>query len=119
MRFYVRRFMDTPERLLAHPHTLQVAKLCNALNLLVLEDSEFLPAGYELAIRATALAFIMTAEALLMLCRIAGARQPPSGGVACCTDVWWKLCPASESQRGFGGFWAECLNVCPCACLSG
>ena len=49
--------VDTPERLLAHPHTLQVAKLlaAPALNLLALEDSEFLPAGCELAIRATAL----------------------------------------------------------------
>lgn len=49
--------VDTPERLLAHPHTLQVAKLlaAPALNLLELEDSEFLPAGCELAIRATAL----------------------------------------------------------------
>ena len=49
--------VDTPERLLAHPHTLQVAKLmaAPALNLLALEDSESLPAGCELAIRATAL----------------------------------------------------------------
>ena len=49
--------VDTPERLLAHPHTLQVAKLlaAPALNLLALEESEFLPAGCELAIRATAL----------------------------------------------------------------
>jgi len=49
--------VDTPERLLAHPHTLQVAKLlaAPALNLLNLEDSESLPAGCELAIRATAL----------------------------------------------------------------
>ena len=49
--------VDTPERLLAHPHTLQVAKLmaAPALNLLALEDSEALPAGCELAIRATAL----------------------------------------------------------------
>ena len=49
--------VDTPERLLAHPHTLQVAKLlaAPALNLLALEYSEFLPAGCELAIRATAL----------------------------------------------------------------
>jgi ABC-type spermidine/putrescine transport system, ATPase component len=49
--------VDTPERLLAHPHTLQVAKLlaAPALNLLELEDSESLPAGCELAIRATAL----------------------------------------------------------------
>ena len=49
--------VDTPERLLAHPHTLQVAKLlaAPALNLLALEDSEFLPTGCELAIRATAL----------------------------------------------------------------
>ena len=49
--------VDTPERLLAHPHTLQVAKLmaAPALNLVALEDSEALPAGCELAIRATAL----------------------------------------------------------------
>ena len=49
--------VDTPERLLAHPHTLQVAKLlaAPALNLLALEDSAALPAGCELAIRATAL----------------------------------------------------------------
>lgn len=49
--------VDTPGRLLAHPHTLQVAKLlaAPALNLLALEDSESLPAGCELAIRATAL----------------------------------------------------------------
>ena len=49
--------VDTPERLLAHPHTLQVAKLlaAPALNLLALEDAESLPAGCELAIRATAL----------------------------------------------------------------
>ena len=59
--------VDTPERLLAHPHTLQVAKLlaAPALNLLALEDSEFLPTGCELAIRATALCPVPAAEHLV------------------------------------------------------
>lgn len=48
--------VDTPERLLAHPHTLQVAKLLSspALNLLDIERDSSLPADCRLAIRASA-----------------------------------------------------------------
>lgn len=47
--------VDTPERLLAHPHTLQVAKLLSvpALNLLDIEPQDSLPADCRLAIRAS------------------------------------------------------------------
>ena len=47
--------VDTPERLLAHPHTLQVAKLlaAPALNLLDIEPGDSLPADCRLAIRAS------------------------------------------------------------------
>ena len=47
--------VDTPERLLAHPHTLQVAKLlaAPALNLLDIEPEDSLPADCRLAIRAS------------------------------------------------------------------
>lgn len=47
--------VDTPERLLAHPHTLQVAKLLSvpALNLLDIEPEDSLPADCRLAIRAS------------------------------------------------------------------
>ena len=47
--------VDTPERLLAHPHTLQVAKLlaAPALNLLDIEPEDSLPAYCRLAIRAS------------------------------------------------------------------
>lgn len=47
--------VDTSERLLAHPHTLQVAKLLSvpALNLLDIEPEDSLPADCRLAIRAS------------------------------------------------------------------
>ena len=47
--------VDTPERLLAHPHTLQVAKLlaAPALNLLDIEPEDSLPADCRLAIRVS------------------------------------------------------------------
>ena len=47
--------VDTPERLLAHPHTLQAAKLLSvpALNLLDIEPEDSLPADCRLAIRAS------------------------------------------------------------------
>lgn len=47
--------VDTPGRLLAHPHTLQVAKLlaAPALNLLDIEPEDSLPADCRLAIRAS------------------------------------------------------------------
>lgn len=73
--------VDTPERLLAHPHTLQVAKLlaAPALNLLELEDSEFLPAGCELAIRATALHPVAADAAHALPVQVLGCRHLVGG----------------------------------------
>ena len=73
--------VDTPERLLAHPHTLQVAKLlaAPALNLLALEDSEFLPAGCELAIRATALHPVASDAAHALPVQVLGCRHLVGG----------------------------------------
>lgn len=73
--------VDTPERLLAHPHTLQVAKLlaAPALNLLALEDSEFLPAGCELAIRATALHPVAADSAHALPVQVLGYRHLVGG----------------------------------------
>lgn len=73
--------VDTPERLLAHPHTLQVAKLmaAPALNLLALEDSEFLPAGCELAIRATALHPVAADAAHTLPVQVLGSRHLVGG----------------------------------------
>jgi len=76
--------VDTPERLLAHPHTLQVAKLmaAPALNLLALEDSEALPAGCELAIRATALCPVAADAAHGLPVQVLGSRHLV-GGMLC------------------------------------
>lgn len=73
--------VDTPERLLAHPHTLQVAKLmaAPALNLLALEDSESLPAGCELAIRATALCLVAADVAHALPVQVLGSRHLVGG----------------------------------------
>ena len=73
--------VDTPERLLAHPHTLQVAKLmaAPALNLLALEDSEALPAGCELAIRATALCPVAADAAHALPVQVLGSRHLVGG----------------------------------------
>lgn len=73
--------VDTPERLLAHPHTLQVAKLlaAPALNLLNLEDSESLPAGCELAIRATALCPVAADAAHALPVQVLGSRHLVGG----------------------------------------
>ena len=73
--------VDTPERLLAHPHTLQVAKLlaAPALNLLALEDLEFLPAGCELAIRATALHPVAADAAHALPVQVLGSRHLVGG----------------------------------------
>lgn len=73
--------VDTPERLLAHPHTLQVAKLlaAPALNLVALEDSEFLPAGCGLAIRATALCPVAADAAHSLPVQVLGHRYLVGG----------------------------------------
>lgn len=73
--------VDTPERLLAHPHTLQVAKLlaAPALNLMALEDSESLPAGCELAIRATALCPVAADAAHALPVQVLGYRHLVGG----------------------------------------
>ena len=73
--------VDTPERLLAHPHILQVAKLmaAPALNLLALEDSESLPVGCELAIRATALCPVTADTAHALPVQVLGSRHLVGG----------------------------------------
>ncbi len=73
--------VETPEHLLAHPHTLQVAKLlaAPALNLLVLEDSASLPAGCELAIRATALHPVAADAAHALPVQVLGYRHLVGG----------------------------------------
>lgn len=73
--------VDTPERLLEHPHTLQVAKLmaAPALNLVALEDSAVLPAGCQLAIRATALCPVAADAAHSLPVQVLGSRHLVGG----------------------------------------
>lgn len=92
--------VDTPERLLAHPHTLQVAKLlaAPALNLLALEDSEFLPAGCELAIRATALCPVTADTAHALPVQVLGSRHLV-GGMLYCARLLETVSLPLESRR--------------------
>ena len=92
--------VDTPERLLAHPHTLQVAKLlaAPALNLLALEDSEFLPAGCELAIRATALYPVAADAAHALPVQVLGSRHVV-GGMLYCARLLETVSLPLESRR--------------------
>ena len=92
--------VDTPERLLAHPHTLQVAKLlaAPALNLLALEDSEFLPAGCELAIRATALYPVAADAAHALPVQVLGSRHLV-GGMLYCARLLETVSLPLESRR--------------------
>ena len=96
--------VDTPERLLAHPHTLQVAKLlaAPALNLLALEDSEFLPAGCELAIRATALYPVAADAAHALPVQVLGSRHLV-GGMLYCARLLETVSLPLESQRTSAG----------------
>ncbi len=74
--------VDTPERLLAHPHTLQVAKLlaAPALNLLVLRiRSLFLPGVSWRFVRPRCALWQQT---LLMLCRCR----------CLAAVIWWVAC---------------------------
>lgn len=92
--------VDTPERLLAHPHTLQVAKLmaAPALNLLALEDSESLPAGCELAIRATALYPVAADAAHALPVQVLGSRHLV-GGMLYCARLLETVSLPLESRR--------------------
>ena len=92
--------VDTPERLQAHPHTLQVAKLlaAPALNLLALEDSEFLPAGCELAIRATALYPVAADAAHALPVQVLGSRHLV-GGMLYCARLLETVSLPLESRR--------------------
>ena len=92
--------VDTPERLLAHPHTLQVAKLmaAPALNLLALEDSESLPAGCELAIRATALCPVTADTAHALPVQVLGSRHLV-GGMLYCARLLETVSLPLESRR--------------------
>ena len=92
--------VDTPERLLAHPHTLQVAKLlaAPALNLLALRiRSRFLLGASWRFVRPLCALWRQT---LLMLCRCK-CSAAAIWWVACCTvRVWWKLCPCLWNLGG-------------------
>lgn len=92
--------VDTPERLLAHPHTLQVAKLmaAPALNLLALEDSESLPIGCELAIRATALYPVAADAAHALPVQVLGSRHLV-GGMLYCARLLETVSLPLESRR--------------------
>lgn len=92
--------VDTPERLLAHPHTLQVAKLmaAPALNLLALEDSESLPIGCELAIRATALYPVAADAAHALPVQVLGGRHLV-GGMLYCARLLETVSLPLESRR--------------------
>lgn len=93
--------VDTPERLLAHPHTLQVAKLmaAPALNLLALEESAVLPAGCELAIRATALYPVSAEAAHALPVQVLGSRHLV-GGMLYRARVLEAVSLPLESRRG-------------------
>lgn len=93
--------VDTPERLLAHPHTLQVAKLmaAPALNLLALEESAVLPAGCELAIRATALYPVAAEAAHALPVQVLGSRHLV-GGMLYRARVLEAVSLPLESRRG-------------------
>ena len=92
--------VDTPGRLLAHPHTLQVAKLlaAPALNLLALKDSESLPAGCELAIRATALCPVTADTAHALPVQVLGSRHLV-GGMLYCARLLETVSLPLESRR--------------------
>ena len=96
--------VDTPEHLLAHPHTLQVAKLlaAPALNLLVLEDSASLPAGCELAIRATALHPVAADAAHALPVQVLGYRHLV-GGMLYRAHLLEAVFLPLESQRAQAG----------------
>ena len=108
--------VDTPERLLAHPHTLQVAKLlaAPALNLLNLEDSESLPAGCELAIRATALCPVAADAAHALPVQVLGSRHLV-GGMLYRARLLEAVSLPLESRRAS----ADSDVECPSACRSG
>ena len=67
--------VDTPEHLLANPHTLQAARLTAspALNELTLTEGQHLPAGASLYVRATSL------QRLILIMRHVQPREPVFG----------------------------------------
>ena len=109
--------VDTPERLLAHPHTLQVAKLLSvpALNLLDIEPEDSLPADCRLAIRASSFYELGGGESEqshgVLSAQVLGQRHLVGGMLYRAALSETATLPVASEQLGADGHPVEPLNV--------
>ena len=109
--------VDTPERLLAHPHTLQVAKLlaAPALNLLDIEPEDSLPADCRLAIRASSFYELGGGESEqshgVLSAQVLGQRHLVGGMLYRAALSETATLPVASEQLGADGHPVEPLNV--------
>ena len=109
--------VDTPGRLLAHPHTLQVAKLlaAPALNLLDIEPEDSLPADCRLAIRASSFYELGGGESEqshgVLSAQVLGQRHLVGGMLYRAALSETATLPVASEQLGADGHPVEPLNV--------
>ena len=109
--------VDTPERLLAHPHTLQVAKLLSvpALNLLDIEPEDSLPADCRLAIRASSFYELGGGESEqshgVLSAQVLGQRHLVGGMLYRAALSETATLPVASEQLGVDGHPVEPSNV--------
>ena len=109
--------VDTPERLLAHPHTLQVAKLlaAPALNLLDIEPEDSLPADCRLAIRASSFYELGGGESEqshgVLSAQVLGQRHLVGGMLYRAALSETATLPVASEQLGADGHPVELSNV--------
>ena len=109
--------VDTPERLLAHPHTLQVAKLLSvpALNLLDIEPEDSLPADCRLAIRASSFYELGGGESEqshgVLSAQVLGQRHLVGGMLYRAALSETATLPVASEQLGADGHPVELSNV--------
>ena len=109
--------VDTPERLLAHPHTLQVAKLLSvpALNLLDIEPEDSLPADCRLAIRASSFYELGGGESKqshgVLSAQVLGQRHLVGGMLYRAALSETATLPVASEQLGADGHPVEPSNV--------
>ena len=109
--------VDTPERLLAHPHTLQVAKLLSvpALNLLDIEPQDSLPADCRLAIRASSFYELGRGESEqshgVLSAQVLGQRHLVGGMLYRAALSETATLPVASEQLGADGYPVEPSNV--------
>lgn len=109
--------VDTPERLLAHPHTLQVAKLlaAPALNLLDIEPEDSLPADCRLAIRASSFYELAGGESEqshgVLSAQVLGQRHLVGGMLYRAALSETATLPVASEQLGADGHPVEPSNV--------